>query len=313
MKNTKMLLGLNTFGTFEIQKKALDLLDKHGTINYTLLRKTLCYDDSISKKVVTNSILFLIFTNVVVVHKGIVKISKVLNDRYKKISLNKLLFIQLQETIKYFIDVEELIKYQYDVEANRFLLTQKINLKFSHYRDYLISLEYLIFDKSINEYAIIHDDVIDVLNRKNHSLEQLKRGLERKEFIGNLGEEFVLMYENNRLQNKKNIKRISEIDCNAGYDIVSYNSAVSLFFDRFIEVKTYTSFDRIFLTKNEMKIAEELQNQYYLYLVDFEKIKDVLYEPYIICNPFDKLIHNEYIEKRIELISCSVKDIFESI
>lgn len=122
--------------------------------------------------------------------------------------------------------------------------------------------------------------------RKQLSLEELKRQLEKNELIGEKAELFVLEFEKNRLGRPlgSKIKRISEIDVAAGYDIISFNSIESKELDRFIEVKAISSFG-FYWSKNEYETAKLKGCTYYLYLVDLHKINRPDYVPEIIQNP----------------------------
>lgn len=121
---------------------------------------------------------------------------------------------------------------------------------------------------------------------KQLSLEQLKRQLERNELIGEKAELFVLKYEKKRLglPLSEKIRRISEIDVKAGYDIVSFDSPQSREPDRFIEVKAISD-DGFYWSKNEYEIAKLYGEKYFLYLVELSKIADEKYTPGIILNP----------------------------
>ena len=88
--------------------------------------------------------------------------------------------------------------------------------------------------------------------RKQLSLEELKKQLENNEIIGEKAELFVLEFEKNRLGGPLagKVRRISEVDVTAGYDIISYNSVKSKEADRFIEVKAISS-SGFYWSKNE--------------------------------------------------------------
>ena len=122
--------------------------------------------------------------------------------------------------------------------------------------------------------------------RKQLSLEQLKKQLEHNELVGEKAELFVLEYEKKRLGAplSEKVRRISEIDVTAGYDIVSFNSSQSREPDRFIEVKAVSSAG-FHWSKNEYEIAKLYGEKYFLYLIDFSKTTDEEYNPVIIENP----------------------------
>ena len=129
--------------------------------------------------------------------------------------------------------------------------------------------------------------------RKQLSLEQLKKQLADNEFAGEKAELFVLDYEKKRLGNPQCnlVKRISEIDATAGYDIISFNSNCSNIPDRYIEVKAVSS-SGFYWTKNEYEVAKLLGENYYIYLISLIHIDEEGYEPDIIVNPAHSIMEN---------------------
>ena len=121
---------------------------------------------------------------------------------------------------------------------------------------------------------------------KQLSLEQLKRQLEKKEHAGEKAEVFVFEYERKRLGQplSEKVRRISEIDVTAGYDIVSFDSNQSQEPDRFIEVKAISNAG-FYWSRNEYEIAKLKGNTYYLYLVNLNRIVEQDYSPQMIKNP----------------------------
>lgn len=129
--------------------------------------------------------------------------------------------------------------------------------------------------------------------RMKLSLEKLKIQLEQQEKQGELAELYVLEYEKKRINNailSEKIKRISTIDVTAGYDIVSYGNDKAVEYNRFIEVKSYSGSPHFYWTNNEIETAKLYGPQYYIYLVDVNKMNDANYMPDIICNPADEII-----------------------
>ena len=122
---------------------------------------------------------------------------------------------------------------------------------------------------------------------------ELKKRLKSDELAGEKAELFVVKYEKKRLgvEGENKVKRISEIDVTAGYDIVSANSPNSTVANRFIEVKAVSE-NGFYWSKNEYDIAKLLAADYYLYLVDLSKIDDDNYEPDIIHNPVQHIMEN---------------------
>ena len=132
--------------------------------------------------------------------------------------------------------------------------------------------------------------------RKQFSIAMLKKQLEDNEIAGEKAELFVLSFEKRRVGPPlcENIKRISEIDASAGYDVVSFNSCQSQAHDRFIEVKAVSS-SGFYWSRNEYEIAKFKGEQYYLYLVELSRINDSGYAPEMIQNPASAIMNaNEW-------------------
>lgn len=122
--------------------------------------------------------------------------------------------------------------------------------------------------------------------------EALKRLIDLKEVIGLDSERFAYEYELDRLKKlgiSKNPLQVSLIDVTKGYDIASFESKSSKEFDRFIEVKTFST-DNFYISVNELTKAKELGDCYFIYLVT--KKTDKLASIEVVKNPakeFDKL------------------------
>lgn len=145
--------------------------------------------------------------------------------------------------------------------------------------------------------APIYDTLIAKHCKKRQvqlSLERLKKQFEDNELAGEKAELFVVEYEKKRIGPPlcESIKRISEIDVTAGYDIVSFNSSNSILPDRFIEVKAVSS-SGFFWSKNEFEIAKLKGEMYYLYLVELALIGDSEYMPEIIQNPASSVMGSD--------------------
>lgn len=130
--------------------------------------------------------------------------------------------------------------------------------------------------------------------KRKITLEELIRKQEEQNRRGLAAEEFVLKLERNRLPSKsKKIKRISDIDVSAGYDIVSYNQEKSKFYDRFLEVKCYIGQQHFYWSENEIDIAKIKGENYVLCLVDYLRISESDYEPEYIVNPYKVIFNDE--------------------
>lgn len=142
-------------------------------------------------------------------------------------------------------------------------------------------------------------DFLECASRKNEkrlikpvTLTALKAKLGRNEILGREAEEWVLNLEKRRLARHMlvdQIKRVSDEDVAAGFDIVSFSGLENLTYDRFIEVKSYSDRPHFFWSKNEIKTAKELAENYVLILVDRKKMEEPNYFATEISNPYRAL------------------------
>lgn len=135
------------------------------------------------------------------------------------------------------------------------------------------------------------------------SQEALLRLLERNALQGAEAEDFVLRFERARLGGHPRVEQIRIIgraDVRAGYDIVSYESAQSLRLDRFIEVKSFSRDFGFFWSRNEVEVARVRGPQYFLYLVDVQRMGQVEYAPEMIRNPYGVLFESPSWTKDVE-------------
>ena len=144
--------------------------------------------------------------------------------------------------------------------------------------------------------------------RQKLTLEELLKQKEEQSQRGLEAEEFVLELERNRLPLKAyKIKRISDFDVAAGYDIVSYDSNESMKYDRFIEVKCYLGKPHFYWSENECDTARQKGSKYILCLVDYTRIKEPGYTPQYIRNPYDDIFTNE--NWLVNAASCKIQEI----
>lgn len=209
----------------------------------------------------------------------------------------------IQSTVIFLFDADifSINMFYYDsVQQQYRFKNESFPLKLSSVRNVLISQGFLCVDRGVTgsrfyvspEYeSLVASQCIR--KRKAISLEQLKKRLKSDELAGEKAELFVVKYEKKRLgvEGENKVKRISEIDVTAGYDIVSANSPNSTVANRFIEVKAVSE-NGFYWSKNEYDIAKLLAADYYLYLVDLSKIDDDNYEPDIIHNPVQHIMEN---------------------
>lgn len=130
--------------------------------------------------------------------------------------------------------------------------------------------------------------------RKKFTLEQLLEQQEEQSRRGLEAEEFVLGLERKRLPElAQKIKRISDFDVAAGYDIVSYESNETEHYDRFIEVKCYMGSPHFFWSENESDVARIKADKYILCLVDYLRMGEPGYQPEFIRNPYETIFDSD--------------------
>lgn len=180
----------------------------------------------------------------------------------------------------------------YDVASERYMLRHfAFPVSASIFRNTLLQFKALT---EVNDGFLVssefEENFADAARKRSRrmSLEKLMKIQEAESEQGAAGEIFVLNYEKRRLGDSvaaRGVKRISEVDVCAGYDIVSRKSPLSPKADRFIEVKTYRGNPHFYWSANEIGKAKLYGDQYVLALVDYDKISQNGYEPTFICNP----------------------------
>lgn len=163
--------------------------------------------------------------------------------------------------------------------------------------------------------SIRNCNVNKIKSSKSLSLDNLNRINEKKSEYGREAEIWYLNYERNRLLNHPladQIQMISDDNVAAGYDIVSFIDNTSLVYDKYIEVKSFSDFPRIFISANELETARVLENSYFLVLVNRQKISEPGYAPREIVNPYDYFFGNSKNDwVRISAVSYEVEFDFQ--
>ena len=227
--------------------------------------------------------------------------------------LNGKLIEKLFQELKYdkiFHDIFCSKNISYDVIYHSIRISNSaFHFKYANFKQLLIDFEFLLLhpDKQINKFVInskykkVFDKIVlPEIKKRKIGLDKLKKSLEQKQIYGDEAERFVLEYEYQRLKNKKNIDWVAEYWVNAGYDIASYDDIKSKKQNRFIEVKSYSSFPNFFWSRNEIEVARLKKEKYFLYLVDRDKMKFDYYTPMIIQNPYQSVLKNDIWNKRAE-------------
>ena len=180
------------------------------------------------------------------------------------------------------------------IEQNAFSLSSAI------FRNFLITAKCLTLKNVGFIVDRIYEEEINALTthkRKIVSQQELLKLLEKEREDGVLAEQLVLQYEKERLPSiSSKIKQVSLIDVGAGYDILSFNSATSLSYDRFIEVKSFHGKPHFYWSSNEKNTSELWGDKYYLYLVDLDLYNPHnKFNPIIIQNPSKEIISENWI------------------
>lgn len=177
-----------------------------------------------------------------------------------------------------------------------------IPFRYAGIRNLLINFGFFKYSNQVKSLLLIHESYNNFLKellrpvRKKLSLEKFREMQNLKEKYGEEAESFVLEYERKRLSGHyflDKISKVSDIDVNAGYDIISFDSLNSLEYDRFIEVKSFSKNINFYWTQNEIEVSKNKGSKYYIYLIDREKINQVGYHPYIIANPYENVFKND--------------------
>lgn len=234
---------------------------------------------------------------------NLVKLHNNINLNDFIINICHLFFLKLAEEkqLHHFLNNNNL-----DFKKSIYVRNNLIKLRFSPLRNFLIKLDFFKSDNLIYNQFVINDEfstwfidnILSLIERSqitDNSLDNLKNKQKNQEKAGVEAEEFVLKYEKTqRGKHSKvdNIKIISGVDVSAGYDIQSYKTDKSILLDKFIEVKSHSGIPYFYWSKNEMKAAEQEEENYFLYLVDRDKMDDVNYRPIVIQNPHKNILNN---------------------
>lgn len=188
---------------------------------------------------------------------------------------------------------------KYDENRNLFYISRnKVELRYS---GLVMLLNDLSFIQVIaNRIIIFDEDLAKELSEKQDktsarrtiSLIELENELALRKEYGEIGERKAFEYETKLLAERgiaKAPKMISDIDVSAGYDLVSYLSSDSISYDKYIEVKSCQNKEQAFyLSRNELRIAKEKGESYYLYLYIRETDEII-----IINDPYNRIYLSE--------------------
>ena len=155
-----------------------------------------------------------------------------------------------------------------------YLWIAAFSLKYYAMRNLLMELGVIGVDSKEKKYLVNTDFMdlfIDCRYSQGPSPSKLAKDMNEKEKIGLLAEEYVFEYEKKmaRDDHRKSVCHIAKVNSAAGFDIVGVrtdeNNICRL---RLIEVKAVNTSDwRFVFTRNEIRVATENKDSYFLYLV----------------------------------------------
>jgi hypothetical protein len=165
--------------------------------------------------------------------------------------------------------------------------------------------KYMIPSSSI----LVSDDSIVVYkqNEPSHAIseERFRTIQKTREQIGLAGETWVVDYEVNELESNglyelsKEVKRISVTNIAAGYDVLSYELVGA---EKYIEVKTTAlSKTEFFLSANELEVAKEYRNRYWIYFVSEIFGIPKLHKIHNPANEVGRSLHSTPISFKVQL------------
>lgn len=258
-------------------------------------------------------------------NRGIIAMDEQFNDFFssERYLCAKFLerFLSKLEQDEIFDEIFDARSISYDVVYHSIQVSNSAFLfKYANIKQLLIDFGFLSFhpNRTISrlivnpKYKKMFDKkILPGIKRRKTGIEEFQKLLEQKQIYGEEAEQFVLVFESERLKNHyrvHTIQRVSDYDIAAGYDIVSYNDLSSTELDRFIEVKSYAGTPNFYWSRNEMDIARIKKDNYFLYLVDRSKMGEEKFVPEIIQNPFESVLRDDLKwDKRIEKYFISLR------
>ena len=172
-----------------------------------------------------------------------------------------------------------------------------------HYaaRNLLLEAGAMLLDHRAGTYGIngwFYEDFIKARYARGTTPDKLNEEIYDKTNLGLAAELVVLEYEREMVgrEDAPNVVHIAQHNTNAGFDIASVrrekeNGGLDL---RMIEVKAVSPKNWAFtFTRNEVRVATENKNIYFVYLVPVDKGKPIVDAMEVIRNPVEKLARKE--------------------
>lgn len=246
-----------------------------------------------------------------------------INDRFKPLSINQkqlidkfneLLFLSLKddEDIYNVFSSENL---SYDIIYKSIQLNNNaFGFKFSNIKQLFLDFGIIYPHPTIevcyilnNRYKKLFDKLLlPEIKKRRIGIEEFNKKINQQQINGEEAERFVLNFEEKRLNQQCKVDWIAEYVVNAGYDIASFNNCTDIEYNRFIEVKSYSGLSPYFYwSKNEFQVARIRKDNYWIYLVNRDKINDKNYIPEMIQNPYREIIEMEHWNKEVDKFKIS--------
>lgn len=302
--NYSSFLKWEKYGQRDELIEVFETIRKVKCIEFSELTKLLKTFNLGSEKTIRRMIVFYKFLNLIDIERGKVTL-KYKNSRLYNV--DNLIFFRYCDLFFKYYPVEKIMYLRENINGDIFL-AKSIPLKYSNFRNLAISFNKLLYNHETCSYNFVSSNFSKYLMRKK-SLESLEKNLENQKINGLKGEQYVVKYEKKRLNEDANVVRISDDNVTAGYDIKSFDKANDIFHNRFIEVKTYSHNEKVYITRNEINVSKLLGNSYYLYVVDLSCVENEDYEPLIIKDLHKNIISNETIPFEVELITYNISDL----
>lgn len=214
-----------------------------------------------------------------------------------------------------FINIFSSENLTYDVANKYFQIgNSAFGFKFSNFKQLLLDFGVIKANHSVNlnNYIInfhhkklFDTTILPYIKKRNIGIEEFKRTMELQQIYGEEAEKFVVDFEQKRLKDR-HVEWVAQYVVNAGYDIASYNNINDKSHNRFIEVKSYDGPKPYFYwSRNEYTVAKRKKKEYWLYLVNREKMNDLNYKPLMLQDPFNEIFKNDDWHKQIDKYKIS--------
>jgi hypothetical protein len=174
---------------------------------------------------------------------------------------------------------------------------------FTNFAGVLAILNFLGFAKpDLQKRRYLLTEAGETLFKKNVglTLEELRAKHKAQEERGEIAENFILAEELKKFKKHpkvNEVKKISDTNVSAGYDIQSFQTLDSVEIDKFIEVKSFLGAKNFYWSINEINVASKINNNYFLYIVDSSRVREKDYSHFEISNPYKYFGMKNFLEQ----------------